>query len=270
MSDFENVIGLMDQADRLMDRADAVLARQRGGKVDSLLATANVARILRKADGIAKKLSKYDGKDFTPEQIATVNERAAALSEKYGRYAGLLAKAGEIAKKFAAERRVKKDVQEPVPPQSSNRYFNEITSIIKEAGAHLSDADEEFDRMSRGGIVNTVKGTSAFLMDLHKAHEVFARIAELSKQAGDSFTDEEAGYINDRARVLTGTYIMYKELIDQSNKVAMSIVTEAPKQAVTYMASTLKAGENGLNLGLKNIFGRKQAETGNHDEQQRV
>jgi hypothetical protein len=124
--------------------------------------------------------------------------------------------------------------------------FKELVKLMDQADHLMDRVDESFQKMSRGGIIDTSRGMTGLMGNLKKANSLFKKLDKLSKTGGDSYTDEEKAIVEAKARELTNRYKMYLDLIDQSNKIAKQFL----KQSADTMMGAAKSA-------VKETFGGK-------------
>ncbi len=124
--------------------------------------------------------------------------------------------------------------------------FDKVMKYIDEAEKIFDKVDESFQRMSRGNIINTSFGTTSLVTNLRKANKIFKKVEKLNKEAGDSYTEEQAQIILAKAQELTSRYEMYYKLIDQANEIAKSYMKEYGKATVDVARDTIKETFGGI------------------------
>ncbi|MEM0148431.1 MAG: hypothetical protein QXN16_00585 [Candidatus Micrarchaeaceae archaeon] len=104
MSNFKEIMKLIDMTEKLMDKVDESFVKMsRGGVINTSLGATALVGNLRKANSIFKKLDKLskEGADtYTEEEKQIIEEKAKELTQKYTAYAELITKANDIAKDF--------------------------------------------------------------------------------------------------------------------------------------------------------------------------
>ena len=119
-NNFDQIVKLMDEADRLMVKVDNSFEKMmRGGTINMSVGLTGLVGNLKHANGLFKKLDRLskEGVDaYTDEQKKTIEEKAKALTEKYGRYAKLIDEANQVAKNMgpAIIKDIAKDVKQAV------------------------------------------------------------------------------------------------------------------------------------------------------------
>lgn len=108
--------------------------------------------------------------------------------------------------------------------------FDQVMELVGEADAMLEKVDESFQRMARGGSMNMAWGMNSLVGNLKKANKLFKKLDKLTKEGGDTYTDEEKQKIEAKAKELTAKYNNYYQLIDKAADIAKDFV-KAPIDA---------------------------------------
>jgi hypothetical protein len=104
----------------------------------------------------------------------------------------------------------------------------------------MTKVDDSFQRMSRGGVINTTTGMQGLLGNLRSANSIFKKLDKLTKAGADTYTEEEKKAIEAKAKELTSRYNTYYSLIDQANKIAEGMVKTPVNAAADAMKSIAK------------------------------
>lgn len=102
MSNYDKIVILMNEADKLMEKVDASFETMtRGGIINTSRGMTGLTGNLRHANKIFKKLDKLTragGDTYGAEEKKAIEDRAQKLTEKYNGYYKLIEQANEIAK----------------------------------------------------------------------------------------------------------------------------------------------------------------------------
>ena len=124
--------------------------------------------------------------------------------------------------------------------------FDEVMELIARAEKLIAKVDESFQRMSRGGIVNTSWGSTLVIGNLKKANSIFKKLDKLTREAGDSYTPEQAQMIEAKAKELTARYDLYLQLVNQANEIAKGFLKASGKVVVDTVKGTVTSTIGGI------------------------
>lgn len=137
--------------------------------------------------------------------------------------------------------------------------FEEIQKLMDRADGLMQKADDSFRQMSRGGVINTSVGTPNLIRHLKKANSIFKKLDRLSKEGGDSYTDEQVKIIEERAKALTKRYDIYLQLINQANEISKTFLKNTGGMVVGGM-------KQGVKETFTDLFHRHKKEDNNSKE----
>ncbi len=110
--------------------------------------------------------------------------------------------------------------------------FDRIMDLIGQAEKLMEKVDSSFQTMSRGGVIDTSRGTVGLMHNLRKANAIYKKLDKLTKEGGDSYTEEEKKIIEEKARELTAKYNLYLKLVEDANNVYKNFLKETGKSVV--------------------------------------
>lgn len=131
--------------------------------------------------------------------------------------------------------------------------YQEVLKLIEQADKLMAKVDDSFKLMERGGIISTSRGMTGLIANLRSSNKLFKKLDRLTKEAKDTYTDEEKKAIEAKALELTAKYNRYYALIDQANQIAKSMV-KAPVDAA---ANAAKGTVDTIKSAFGN-FGKKE------------
>ncbi len=124
--------------------------------------------------------------------------------------------------------------------------FDEVMDLIARAEKLIAKVDESFQRMSRGGVVNTSWGSTLVIGNLKKANSIFKKLDKLTREAGDSYTPEQAQMIEAKAKELTARYDLYLQLVNQANEIAKGFLKASGKVVADTARETVASTIGGI------------------------